>query len=109
MARPHGRDEASHSPTVHTITGVRRSLTEDIRSRQTRYLVSMAVRTICFVLAIVTTGWLRAIFFAAAIVLPYVAVVVANAGRDTAEPVPEIPAPAQRELGPGPASNAPAA
>ena len=69
----------------------------------------MAVRTICFVLAIVTTGWLRAIFFAAAVVLPYVAVVIANAGRDTAEPVPQIPAPGKRELGPGPSSNAPAA
>jgi hypothetical protein len=39
----------------------------------------MAVRTICFVLAVVSTGPLRWSFVAAAVFLPYVAVVLANA------------------------------
>lgn len=105
------RNEATSNAAVHKITGARTSLTEDIRSRQVRYLISMGVRTLCFVLAIVTTGWLRWIFFTGAIFLPYVAVVIANAGRETAEPVPAVRPPAQREIGPGPgpSSNAPAA
>lgn len=109
MAGWQRRNSAAPGALVHKITGVGPSLTEDIRSRQVRYLVSMTIRTVCFVLAIVTTGWLRAIFFAAAVVLPYVAVVMANAGRETVEPVPLVVPPGQREIGPGPSSNAPAA
>ena len=90
MARAPHRPPAS-GPVVHRITGVRRSLTEDIQSRQVRYLVSMGIRTICFVLAIVTRGWLQAIFFVGALVLPYIAVVIANAGRESADPTPLIP------------------
>lgn len=103
------RRSPAPAPAVHTITGARRSLSEDIRSRQTRYLVSMSIRTICFVLAIVVSGWLRWTFFAAALVLPYISVVLANAGRETAEEVPLVPPAPQREIGPGPSSNAPAA
>jgi hypothetical protein len=40
----------------------------------------MSVRTVCFILAVVFDGWLRWTMAAAAIVLPYVAVVMANAG-----------------------------
>ena len=60
------------------ITSARTSRSDDISRRQQRYLLSMGVRTACFVLAVVTSGPLRWVFFAAAVVLPYVAVVVAN-------------------------------
>jgi hypothetical protein len=40
----------------------------------------MGIRTVCFVLAIVTTGPLRWVLVSAAVFLPYVAVVLANAG-----------------------------
>lgn len=108
MARAPHRPPAA-GPVVHRITGVRRSLTEDIQSRQVRYLISMGIRTICFVLAIVTRGWLQAIFFVGALVLPYVAVVIANAGRESVDPTPLIPPTAPREIGPGPSSDVPAA
>jgi hypothetical protein len=64
-----------------------------ISSRQTRYLISMGVRTLCFVLAIVTTGTLRWIFLAGAFFLPYFAVVIANSGSrpDTGAPEPFDP------------------
>ncbi len=39
----------------------------------------MGLRGVCFVLAIVTSGWLRWTFVAGAVVLPYIAVVLANA------------------------------
>jgi len=73
---------------VYEITGARRGLSEDIAYRQRRYAISMGVRTVCFLLAIVTQGWLRWTFFVAALLLPYFAVVFANAGRERAHEPP---------------------
>lgn len=70
------------SKPVYEITGARRRLTEDVSHRQIRYAISMGIRTVCFVLAIVTHGWLRAVFLVAALVLPYLSVVYANSGRE---------------------------
>jgi hypothetical protein len=88
---------------VYRITGARRSLDEDVRSRQVRYAISMGIRTACFVLALVTTGWVRWAFAFGAVFLPYFAVVFANGGR---EPDPGLAhtllTPANRELGPTP-------
>lgn len=53
---------------------------QDIHGRQTRYLLSMLVRTVCFVAAVVSTGPLRWVMIAGALFLPYIAVVLANAG-----------------------------
>ncbi|MGQ0630679.1 MAG: DUF3099 domain-containing protein [Sporichthyaceae bacterium] len=69
-------------PEVFSITGAPTSLTDDVRARMRRYAISMGVRTICFLGAIVTEGPLRWILFAGAVILPYVAVVVANGGRE---------------------------
>lgn len=84
---------------------------QDDQSRRVRgYLVSMAVRTVCFIAAIVTWHASRPISvvcFALAAILPYVAVVYANAtgkrridtlGAVTPPPVPheEIRGPAHR-------------
>ncbi|WP_151082376.1 DUF3099 domain-containing protein [Nocardioides cynanchi] len=66
------------------ITTAATSPHEDIAARQRRYLIAMGVRTLCFVmvalLAITHAGpsWLPWIFVGGAIVLPYVAVVMAN-------------------------------
>jgi hypothetical protein len=76
------------TPTVYRITGARKGITEDVGARQRRYLISMGVRTVCFVLAIVASGWLRWVLVLAAVVLPYVSVVFANGGR---EPSPGPP------------------
>lgn len=52
----------------------------EISARQRRYVISMAIRTVCFVAAVVVgPGWLRWVLIAAALLLPYVAVVMANA------------------------------
>jgi Flp pilus assembly protein TadB len=57
----------------------------DIAARQRRYLIAMGIRTLCFLvvafLAITHAGpgWLPWIFVVGALVLPYVAVVMANA------------------------------
>lgn len=73
---------------VHSVTGVRQSLTDDIRGRQRRYAMSMAIRTACFLAAIATDGVLRWVLFTAALILPYIAVVLANGGREGAKDAP---------------------
>jgi Protein of unknown function (DUF3099) len=67
--------------TVYRVSGVRESRTDDVRGRQRRYAISMGVRTLCFVGCVLTHGLLRIVLFVAALLLPYVAVVIANAGR----------------------------
>jgi hypothetical protein len=61
-------------------------MSEDIAYRQHRYLIMMAIRTVCLVIAIVLfvnhAGWLTAIPAIGAIVIPYFAVVFANGGRE---------------------------
>ncbi len=77
------------------ITTAPSNRSEEIATRQRRYLVSMSIRTVCFVAAIVTAlagiGWLWPIFIAGALILPYVAVVMANAQapRDDGFSLPE--------------------
>lgn len=89
-----GRHEHAVSITTAPIAPA-----DEIAVRQRRYLVSMAIRTACVILAVVfresAVVWF---FIAGAVVLPYVAVVLAN----TASPRPNGPAPeapTHRELG----------
>ena len=71
---------------VHLVTQARRPLSEDIRYRQHRYLIMMGIRTLCFAIAIVLfvahLKWLILIPAIGAIVIPYVAVIFANGGRE---------------------------
>jgi hypothetical protein len=74
---------------VHTVTDARRPMSEDIGYRERRYLLSMAARTACFVLSIVLVvtlqppwQWLAIVALAGAILLPYIAVIFANGGRE---------------------------
>lgn len=82
------RDARGRTP-VYAITSARRGIREDVESRTRRYVISMAVRTVCFVLAVVLDGWLRWVMVTAAIVLPYLSVVFANGGRERAVDLPE--------------------
>jgi hypothetical protein len=68
------------------ITTASRSRAEDIAARQKRYVLAMSFRTLCFVAAIfVTITWARVILIIGALVLPYVAVVMANASASKAD------------------------
>jgi hypothetical protein len=71
-------------PTVYRITDARKGITEDVNARQRRYLISMGIRTVCFILAIIASGWLQWLLVIAALLLPYIAVIIANAGREPA-------------------------
>ncbi len=71
-------------PEPVRITTANRSHGEDIARRQKRYLISMGIRTVCFVLAVLSIGhWFLWLFLAASFFLPTIAVVVANAHTDT--------------------------
>jgi hypothetical protein len=72
------------------VTTVRRNPRDELRERQRRYLLTMGLRVVCWILAIVLFGvglrWEGGIAVAASLILPWVAVVAANAGpRRTAE------------------------
>ncbi len=76
---------------VIRITGARQGLTEDVRGRQRRYVISMSVRTVSVVLAAVLWNVERHVAIVAlvlGVLLPYVAVVIANAGRENATSLP---------------------
>ncbi|MFD3314828.1 DUF3099 domain-containing protein [Streptomyces sp. NPDC058694] len=76
---------------VFRITGARQGLADDVRGRQRRYIISMSVRTLSVILA--ATLWnverhVAVVALALGILLPYVAVVIANAGRENAPSLP---------------------
>lgn len=61
------------------ITSAPDSPDRDLNRRQTRYLAMMSLRVICFVSAVFLPGVWRWVAVAGAAVLPWIAVVVANA------------------------------
>lgn len=81
----------------HQITGAAEPLSSNLAGRQKRYFISMMIRTGCFLLTVIVPSPWRWIFFVGAFTLPYIAVVVANAGRER-ESAPTAPVIA-RELG----------
>ncbi|GAA1161141.1 DUF3099 domain-containing protein [Nocardioides aquiterrae] len=100
------RDLRHHRDEAVRITTAPSSRNADIAARQRRYLVSMGIRTVCFVAAIVAAlagiGWLWPIFIAGALVLPYVAVVMANANASRSDGFDLIDGQFGRpQLGPG--------
>lgn len=68
-------------PPVGSATNLPASAKGDQSDRMRKYLISMTFRTVCFVLAVVFTGPLRWIFIVLAVILPYIAVVIANASN----------------------------
>ena len=64
---------------AQSVTSAAESRTEDQARRLRRYLVTMGIRTACFVLLVVIDDWYRWIFAAGAVFLPFFAVVAANA------------------------------
>ncbi|MFC7876368.1 DUF3099 domain-containing protein [Isoptericola sp. NPDC057391] len=106
--RRHGADQVAGVPSI---TSAPESLEEDQARRTRRYLIQMGIRIVCFVGAVlVDVLWIRLVLVAAAVVLPYSAVLFANAGRDRVSydtspmvdvPPAEIAAPATDDPAPG--------
>ena len=87
-----------------TTAGANRA--DDIAARQKRYLLSMSLRSACFVGAVLAAlaglDWLWPILIGGALVLPYVAVVLANNSAPRADGFElRETGPARPELTPG--------
>jgi len=94
---------------VFVVTNAGRSRRQEIDDRQRKYLIKMGIRTLCLVLAIALSvagaplGYVLVLIIAAT-VLPWMSVVVANAGpiQDERRQRPEVYQPdAQPALRPG--------
>ena len=73
---PHAQPTAGHP---QRITDADESRSADMRSRTIKYTVSMSVRLACFIAAFFVHGWLQVVMLVLAVVLPYFAVILANA------------------------------
>ncbi len=92
---------------VFQISSARESLSDDVRIRQRNYAISMGIRTLCVILAVVL--WhVQTVIAGCALVggllLPWIAVTVANGGRSnrTHHTPTFVPGPARNLLEPGP-------
>lgn len=74
---------AKNEGEIHSITDAQPSLTVDQKARQIRYFYSMMFRTACFIATVLLPSPWRWFTLVGAVVVPYIAVIVANAGRET--------------------------
>jgi hypothetical protein len=99
-----GRDKRGQHDVVYGITDAPKPLSQDIRSRESKYLMAMGTRVVAFLLIVILPiAWPWKLGLAVlALVLPYVAVVYANGGREP-EPGADSPysAAERRALTPG--------
>lgn len=68
--------------TPTSVTDAQEAADKDYRQRVKRYTISMIIRVVCLLLAFVFTGWLRWVMLGGAVVLPYIAVVIANSRNE---------------------------
>jgi hypothetical protein len=98
-----GRRKHRDDPVVE-ITNAPTSPRDELAGRERRYIISMSIRTLCFIGAVVSFGvhlaWLGAILMIASLILPMLAVVVANSMVPRIEGNPVDPGLQHRELGP---------
>ncbi|MFD5627993.1 MULTISPECIES: DUF3099 domain-containing protein [unclassified Streptomyces] len=90
---------------VYRITGARQGLDEDVRGRQRRYVIWMSFRTVSVVLGASLWNVERHVAIVALVLgllLPYVSVVIANAGRENVPSMPStfVAAPTRPMLAP---------
>jgi hypothetical protein len=69
--------------SFQSITNAPVALTQDQSKRLRKYTISMGIRTICFISSVFLPSPFRWFAIVGAVTLPYISVVVANAGRET--------------------------
>jgi Na+(H+)/acetate symporter ActP len=99
-------DQRGSSDPVYRISGAPLPLSDDINARTRRYLVLMAIRTVCFLGGVVAwVAWdqvvLAWILLFGSLLLPYLAVVIANAGRERRKEPPTATLHQDRDALPG--------
>lgn len=69
-------------PKPISITNAHVAHSQEQPGRAKRYFISMMIRTACFIGAVLTPSPYRWFLIVGAVVLPYFAVIIANAGRE---------------------------
>ncbi|HKT56613.1 MAG TPA: DUF3099 domain-containing protein [Microbacterium sp.] len=79
--------------STQSATSIPASPEEEVDRRSTRYLIMMGIRVACFALAVLVHpySWYTWLFLIAAVVLPYIAVVLANVGQESKTPNAVVP------------------
>lgn len=74
--------------SIQSATSLPASPDDEVDRRSTRYLIMMGIRVACFALAVLVHpySWYTWLFLIAAVVLPYIAVVLANVGQESKTP-----------------------
>jgi hypothetical protein len=85
-------------PPVHLITGAPKGITDDQAYRVRGYVISMSLRIVFFVSAVIAHGWLRWTLVLVAVFVPYFAVVFANGGREPTRDAPQLIGDATHQL-----------
>ena len=65
-----------------SITNAQLAHSDEIPGRMKRYFISMMIRTACFIGAVISPAPYRWFLIVGAVILPYIAVVMANAGQE---------------------------
>ncbi len=76
---------------TQSVTSLPPSPDEERHGRVIKYTITMSVRVSCFLLIFVVPGWWRLIPVIGTVVLPYIAVVIANTATRTSTAAPERP------------------
>lgn len=89
-----------------TITSLPRSPDDDRHSRMLKYSLTMAIRVVCIALCLFVQGWWLLVCAIGAVVLPYIAVVLANsvtrpASEEVVRPGSIVPVRAQESTAGG--------
>lgn len=82
-----------------SVSNVGQSLSKDQSSRARKYFISMMIRTLCFILAVILPTPYRWFAIFGAVTLPYVAVIVANAGRESIKGRAAVFADGRKQIG----------
>ena len=81
---------------VVEVTTAAESREHEISARQRRYVISMTIRTLCFIGAVLTyslSPWLAAALMLSAFLLPLIAVTTANVEAELRSGAPEVVSP----------------
>jgi Protein of unknown function (DUF3099) len=70
--------ESSRRGSAPLITDARMGNSEEMSSRIRQYTITMSIRAACFISMVFVHGVFRWVLFAAAVVLPFIAVIAAN-------------------------------
>ena len=73
----------SNKHPVSAITALPPSPEQDRHNRMVKYVLAMSLRVFCILMCFFVQGWWLLVFAIGAIVLPYLAVVLANVGGET--------------------------